>query len=217
MSTLLQAISSDLNLEAANSWLCQARQAYSPHSDIWNLRRHWQHIKANLQNNLLNGTFHFSPMQQYRFPDRYLTLWCSLDVLVLRAMTQVLSEWICPMLTAVYHVKGKRGIGGALRSVQENLSAHTFVLKTDIKQYYESISHECLLKQLAVFIKDPLVLTLLKDALMRSETYGGLYWEVNVGIPMGSPLSPLLGAVALHAWDQARSNVVFFMPVLWMI
>lgn len=207
MSHLLSRIADNQNIDLAFDWLCKAREDYSPNSDVWDLRYHWNEIKPSLQTQLLEGTFRFSAMQQYRFSDQRLTLWTAVDALVLRAMAQVLSEWIRPQLNQVYHVKGQHGISGALAVVNNNISKHTFVLKTDIKQYYESISHENLLAQLEAFIPDQKVLSLLRNAICRTETYGGLYWDVKVGIPMGSALSPLLGAVALHAWDQAMSKL----------
>lgn len=207
MSHLLSCIADNQNIDLAFDWLCKAREDYSPNSDVWDLRYHWDEIKPSLQAQLIEGSFRFSVMQQYRFPDQRLTLWTAVDALILRAMAQVLSEWIRPKLNHVYHVKGQDGISGALALVRSNLSKHAFVLKTDIEQYYESISHESLLTHLETFIPDQKVLALLRNAIHRTETYGGLYWDVFVGIPMGSALSPLLGAVALHAWDQAMSKL----------
>jgi hypothetical protein len=47
--------------------------------------------------------------------------------------------------------------------------------------------------------------------MKRTETRGGLFWDFKVGIPMGSPLSPILGAVALLPLDRAlaRANCLY--------
>lgn len=207
MIDLLSLIAEDQTIDRAYSWLCQARKDYSSNSDVWNFRRHWGKVKPKLQKMLKEGTYEFGPLQQHRFQDKMVTLWSSQDALVLRAMASVLGDKIRPQLSHVYHVKGQGGIGGALAYVRQNLKEHTYVLKTDIKQYYESITHKVLLTHLEELVPDERVMMLVKKALLRTETYGGLYWDVREGIPMGSALSPLLGAVALHVWDKAMEKL----------
>jgi hypothetical protein len=51
-------------------------------------------------------------------------------------------------------------------------------------------------------------LTLLRKALRRTETRGGLFYDFDAkGIPKGSPLSPLLGAIALIPLDKAIGRI----------
>ncbi len=54
------------------------------------------------------------------------------------------------------------------------------------------------------YIDHPILLNLIGKALFRTETRGGLFYDFDEkGIPMGSPLSPLLGAIALIPMDNA--------------
>ncbi len=69
-----------------------------------------------------------------------------------------------------------------------------FVLKTDVASYYASIDHVKLLDRLAAVLPDRNVLSLVGQMLCRVSEGGGLYHEFRRGLPLGCPLSPLLGA-----------------------
>ena len=57
------------------------------------------------------------------------------------------------------------------------------------------------------YVTHPALLTLIRKALRRTETRGGIFYDYNEkGLPMGSPLSPILGAVALIPLDQAMGQ-----------
>ena len=76
---LIEQVASDENIEQAFSWLCLNRKEHSPNNDVWNLRRHWQSVKPDLQQQLLDGTYQFSPQQEIRFDTETIELWASLD------------------------------------------------------------------------------------------------------------------------------------------
>ena len=94
--TIIGFVACQKNLEAAYQWLCQQRKDYSHNSDVWNLRRDWEAEKPLIQAELLNGTYRFSPLQQYRFndetPDDIKDVWTAKDALVLKAMAIVLNN-----------------------------------------------------------------------------------------------------------------------------
>jgi hypothetical protein len=76
------------------------------------------------------------------------------------------------------------------------------VFKTDVQSYYASIDHHRLLDVLTPHIPDPNILSLVGQYVKRQAERGGLVWEYRQGIPLGCPLSPLLGAVMLTRLDK---------------
>jgi RNA-directed DNA polymerase len=84
---LIEEVASDKNIELAFSWLYLKRKEHSPNNDVWNLRRHWQTIIPNLQQQMLDGTYQFSPQQEIKFKTDTIELWASLDALVLKAVS----------------------------------------------------------------------------------------------------------------------------------
>jgi len=62
--------------------------------------------------------------------------------------------------------------------------------------------------QTASYVNHPILVKLTRKACQRTETHGGFFFEYNdKGIPMGSPLSPLLGAIALIPLDLEMQKI----------
>ena len=75
-------------------------------------------------------------------------------------------------------------------------------MKSDVKGYYAHIDHHILLDQLNTLLpKETRLQGLLSRFLQRSVERGGNYRDITCGIPLGSSLSPLLGALYLSPLD----------------
>ena len=96
----------------------------------------------------------------------------------------------------------KAGAKAAVRFVHEQLAANTFVFRTDVKSYYASMDHDLLLAMLERHVPDGRVLDLLRHYVRRTIYDGGLYEDVERGISLGCPLSPLMGALYLKLLDE---------------
>ena len=83
-------------------------------------------------------------------------LWSSQDALVLKILASALPRAL-GLSTRCTHIKGHGGLKATVSAVQEALPAYSLVMKTDVKQYYQSIDHTVLLKQLDSDIADPFI------------------------------------------------------------
>jgi RNA-directed DNA polymerase len=108
------------------------------------------------------------------------------------------------------HVKGHGGTKAAVRQVLAQLPLYRFVLKTDVKSYYASIDHVQLQEQLAKHIPDNGVLWLLWQYIRRCAERGGLFYDIEYGISLGCPLSPLIGALFLQTLDERMEPLGLF-------
>ena len=202
----MSALADDALLEQAFDWLCQRRKHYPPHADVWDVRRHWPTEKARIQHELRAGTYRFGLLDRVtcvRDGQREdLDLWAACDAVVLKALSLLLPT-VLPLPKRCAHLKGHGGAKYAVRQVVAHLPGYRYVLKTDVQQYYASIDHHLLLDRLARYISDRAVLNLIVQSLRRVAERGGLYWEHTRGIPLGSPLSPILGAFFLNEVDEA--------------
>lgn len=86
---LIQHIASDKILDQAFQWLCEQREDYSSHNDVWELRRNWPSIKQQLILELLRGEYQFSFLKQVRLSHQTLEIWHAKDSLVLKAIALV--------------------------------------------------------------------------------------------------------------------------------
>lgn len=83
-------------------------------------------------------------------------------------------------------------------------------------------SLDVLMKIIETYVTHPILLTLLYKALHRTETRGGHFYDYeHMGIPKGSPLSPILGAIALIPLDLAMGQIrhVFYARIMddWVV
>ncbi|MGB0526097.1 MAG: reverse transcriptase domain-containing protein [Flammeovirgaceae bacterium] len=84
----------------------------------------------------------------------------------------------------------KHAIAKVLELVKQG---HTALLQLDIAQYFDGINHEQLMTTIQQRIRDPIVLQLISLWVKQCG---------NLGVPQGSPLSPLLANIYLHPFDQ---------------
>ena len=203
---VMSLIASRRALDCAYRWYQCCRRDASPHNGFWSLSRQWDRIRDDCRVRLQAGEYTLSPLTQYALADgSYVSQWDPLDAIVLKAMALVLT----PLLTSHYdlssatHLKGGGGVKGAVRQAQRSALSRSFVFKTDIADYYASISHHKLHAQLCDAIADTRVQRLLWQVMNRVHVKGGSHRLIeNKSIPRGCPLSPLFGALYLLPLDQ---------------
>ena len=215
-------------LDAAYRWLCHQRRAWPANADVWHLRFTWETARPQLLAQLGAGTYRFAALDKItKANGEVVHVWGARDALVLKVLALALAP-VLPVSGRCTHVKGQGGAKAALRAVRASLAANNFVMRTDVKSYYDSIDQHRMLEKLAVYVKDRAVLNLLWQAMRRTVTWGGLYRECPRGISRGCPLSPLLGAFYLHELDltMARSgwfyvrfmdDILVLAPTRWQL
>ncbi len=197
-------------LESAYAWLCQRRRNYTDHADVWNFRRHWKRETARLRRELLEGSYRLGLLSRTRLKNgEEVDLFSARDAVVLKALALVLASRLSFSRNCT-HLKGNGGGKGAVRRVWRHLKQHRFVIRTDVKSYYASIDHQHLIERLARVIQDRRVLDLVEQYLGRTAEQGGLFWESERGIPLGSPLSPIIGAFFLGELDERLDKTGLF-------
>jgi retron-type reverse transcriptase len=82
------------------------------------------------------------------------------------------------------------------------LPDYRYVMKTNVKHYYESIDHTILLRQLDKDITDRFIWRLLVQFVKRTVENGGAFKSITCGISRGCPLSPIIAAYYLKELDK---------------
>jgi RNA-directed DNA polymerase len=197
-----QHVFTEVTLDTAYSWLCKQRRNFPANADIWHLRFHWYRVRQELLQTLNKQDYTFMPLSVATKADgETLHLWSSHDALVLKMLAMALPEALAlsPLCT---HIKGHGGLKATVSALQAALPDYTYVMKTDVKRYYESIDHTILLRQLDKDIADPFIWRLLVQFVKRSVERGGTFKSITCGISRGCPLSPVIAAYYLKALDE---------------
>jgi RNA-directed DNA polymerase len=128
-------------------------------------------------------------------------LWSSQDALVLKMLAMTLTDALAlsPLRT---HIKGHGGLKATVSALHAALPGYGYVMKTDVKRYYESIDHTILLKQLDKDIAESFFWRLLVQFMKRTVERGGAFKSMHCGISGGCSLSPIIAAYYLKSLDK---------------
>jgi RNA-directed DNA polymerase len=103
-----------------------------------------------------------------------------------------------------YGFRPGKGCKDALREVQAELkSGRHYVIDADIKSYFDTIEHECLMQLVEEQISDGRVLELIRRFLKQEVIDEMNHWTPEKGSPQGGVLSPLLANIYLNELDYA--------------
>ena len=156
---------------------------------------------ADLRDDLLTGRYEPQPNRRVGIPKsngqvRTLQIPCIRDRVAQGALKLILEAIFeadfCPNS---YGFRPKRSPHRALAEVRRSaLRRMTKVIDVDLSRYFDTIRHSVLLEKIAKRVEDPQVMHLVKQMIKA----GG-----KIGVPQGSPLSPLAANIYLNEVDWA--------------
>jgi group II intron reverse transcriptase/maturase len=195
----------------------------------------WQEYEQDLEANLIDlharvhrGGYRALPSRRKYIPkadgqQRPLGIVSLEDKIVQRAVVEVLNViYEEDFLGFSYGFRPRRGQHDALDALTVGISCTkvNWVLDADVSKFFDSVSHDWLLRFVEHRIGDPRIIRLirkwLKAGVMEED---GEVIKAEVGTPQGAVVSPLLANIYLHyvfdLWAEqwrkrhARGNVIF--------
>lgn len=162
-----------------------------------------------LQEQLREQSYQFSPVRIVEIPKpkggtRPLGI-ATVEDRVVQTAVKIVIE---PLFEAHFHdcsygYRSKRSAKQASIAIREDLYQQAWgVVEVDFKAYFTSIPHDKLLVLISRKIADGSMLRLIKQTIQVGVASGGNIEATEVGVPQGSPLSPLYSNIYLNIIDQ---------------
>ncbi len=178
---------------------------------VW--ARNWEARLAALAADVRTGHYRPGQLLERRVPKasgdgvRLLRIPTVTDRVLQRAVLQVLHPIVEPLFLACsYGYRPGRGVPHAVRAITHlRRQGYGWVLDADIDDFFNQVDHQLLERFLDEDLPDDSLLPLIRSW----NKVDCLTPACDRGIPMGSPLSPLLANVYLHRLDKAVTAAGF--------
>jgi group II intron reverse transcriptase/maturase len=181
----------------------------APGVDGQTWRQYGENLEANLQDlsgRLHRGAYHAKPDQRAYRPkadgrQRPIGIPTLEDKIVQRAAVKVLSAvYEADFLGFSYGFRPRRSAHHALDALAVGITDKkvNWVLDADIRGFFDTLSHEWLMKFVEHRIADPRVVRHIRKWLNAGVLEDGKRMQVEEGTPQGGSVSPLLANIYLH-------------------
>jgi RNA-directed DNA polymerase len=224
-TALLHHVNVDL-LRAAFSWL---KRDAAPGVDGLSWREYEQNLEGNLVDlhaRVHRGAYRALPSRRTYIPKgdgrRPLGVAALEDKIVQRAVVEVLNAvYEEDFLGFSYGFRPGRSQHDALDALAFGITRTkvNYILDCDVRAFFDSVSHDWLVRFLEHRIGDPRVIRLVRKWLKAGVMEDGSWAPTESGTPQGSVISPTLANVYLHysfdLWAErwrhreARGNVIY--------
>lgn len=129
-----------------------------------------------------------------------------------RMLQQAVSRVIMPQFEYMFSnfSFGFRPKRNTLQAVSKSLghinSGYQYIVDIDLKGFFDEVDHCLLMNLLYQKVKCPTTLQLIRRWLRTPIWINGKLVKRRIGVPQGSPISPLLSNIILHELDKEMEN-----------
>jgi len=169
------------------------------------LRPKWKNTKQQL----LEGSYKPTPVLRVEIPKesggmRRLGIPCVLDRVIMQSIAKALGDLFNPTFSEFsYGYRPERSVQQAARKAQEFYrQGYIHQVDIDLEKFFDTVNHDVLMVQVARKVKNKGLLKLLGRFLRAGVMVEGRLQPTRIGVPQGSPVSPILSNILLDVLDK---------------
>jgi RNA-directed DNA polymerase len=135
---------------------------------------------------------------------RRLGIPCVLDRILMQSIAQVFGDIFNPTFSLnSYGYMPGRSVQQAARQAQEYYrQGYHFQVDIDLEKFFDTVNHDSLMARVGRRIKSKGLLKLLGRFLRSGVVVNGRLQPTKIGVPQGSPVSPILSNILLDDLDK---------------
>lgn len=168
-------------------------------------RPKWNGIKQQL----LEGVYKPTPVLRVEIPKesggvRRLGIPCVLDRVIMQSIAKVLGDLFNSTFSeSSYGYRPGRSVQQAARKAQEYYrQGYIHQIDIDLEKFFDTVNHDVLMVQVARKVKNKDLLKLIGRFLRAGVMVDGRLQPTRIGVPQGSPVSPILSNILLDVLDK---------------
>ena len=163
----------------------------------------------DIQRQLLEGSYKPTPVLRVEIPKesggmRKLGIPCVLDRVIMQSIAKQLGDLFNPTFSeSSYGYRPERSVQQAARQAQEYYrQGYIHQIDIDLEKFFDTVNHDVLMVQVARKVKDKDLLKLIGRFLRAGVMVNGRLQPTRIGVPQGSPVSPILSNILLDVLDK---------------
>jgi len=170
--------------------------------------------RATLTEQIRSGDYHAQPIRGKEIPKgggkmRLLGIPTAIDRMLQQAVLRVIMlRYVQAFSSYSYGFRPRRNTQQAVgKSLHYVNSGYQHIVEIDLKQFFDRVDHVLLLQLLYRKIKCKTTMRLIRRWLRAPLEKDGKLIKRRMGVPQGSPISPLLSNIMLHELDTEMEHL----------